>query len=379
MAASSPWKILLSPPEVGPDERALLLDAFDSNWIAPAGPDLDAFERELAELTGAPYVVALSSGTAGLSLALESVGVQPGDDVLVNTLTFAASAFAVSHLGARPCFVDCDPVGWHLDLELLAEELEQRAAAGRLPAAVVSVDLYGSVADGERIAQLCRVHDVPVVADAAEAVGAYRDGVHAGRHAELGVLSFNGNKMLTTGGGGAVFADRAEPIDRIRHMATQARVPVPWYEHEEVGYNHRLSNLSAAVGRGQLRTLATRIEGRHRVRLHYERRLSRHDGISFQAIPDGCSPNYWLTTIVVDGDRFGAGRDEVLGALRDAGIEARHGFKPMHLQPVYAGHPVVGGDVAAGLFDRCMSLPSGSRLSGSELELICDVVEGARR
>ena len=376
---SSTWKILLSPPEVGPDERALLLDAFDSNWIAPAGPDLDAFERELSDLTGAPYVAALSSGTAGLSLALESVGVRPGDDVLVNTLTFAASAFAVSHLGARPCFVDCDPSGWHLDIELLAGELERRAAICRLPAAVVSVDLYGSVADGERIAQLCRVHDVPVVADAAEAVGAFRDGTHAGRHAELGVLSFNGNKMLTTGGGGAVFADRSGPIDRIRHLATQARVPVPWYEHEEVGYNYRLSNLSAAVGRGQLRTLEARIEGRHRVRLHYERRLSCHDGITFQLIPDGCSPNYWLTTIVVDGDRFGADRDAVLEALRAAGIEARHGFKPMHLQPVYEGHPLVGGDVAARLFDRCLSLPSGSRLSGSDLDMICDVVEAARR
>ena len=320
VAAPSPWKILLSPPEVGPDERALLLDAFDSNWIAPAGPDLDAFERELGELTGAPYVVALSSGTAGLSLALESVGVRRGDDVLVNTLTFAASAFAVSHLGARPCFVDCDPSGWHLDIELLARELERRAAIGRLPAAVVSVDLYGSVADGERIAQLCRIHEVPVVADAAEAVGAFRDGTHAGRHAEIGVLSFNGNKMLTTGGGGAVFADQSGPIDRIRHLATQARVPVPWYEHEEVGYNYRLSNLSAAVGRGQLCTLEARIEGRHRVRLHYERRLSCHDGISFQLIPDGCAPNYWLTTIVVYGDRFGADRDAVLEALRAAGI-----------------------------------------------------------
>ena len=256
MSAAPSWKILLSPPEVGDDERDLLLAAFDSNWVAPAGPDIDAFEAELAALTGAPAVAALSSGTAGLHLALMAVGVGPGDDVLVNTLTFGASAFAITYLGARPCFVDCDPDTWHLDADLLDEELTRRDRAGERPAAVVSVDLYGSVSDGERIAAVCDAHDVPLVQDAAEAIGAFRDGVHAGRQGRVAVLSFNGNKMVTTGGGGAIMSDDASIVSRARYLSTQARQPVPWYEHEDVGFNYRMGNLNAAVGRGQLRTLA---------------------------------------------------------------------------------------------------------------------------
>jgi dTDP-4-amino-4,6-dideoxygalactose transaminase len=348
--------------------------------VAPAGPDIDEFERELGELTGAPAVAALSSGTAGLHLALLAVGVQAGDDVLVSTLTFGASAFAVTYLGARPCFVDCEPDTWHLDPQLLDAELTRRATAGEaMPTAVVSVDLYGSVADGASIASVCERHGVPLVQDAAEAIGAFRDGAHAGRQGRVAVLSFNGNKMVTTGGGGAIMSDDIDLVNHARYLSTQARQPVPWYEHEHVGFNYRMGNLNAAVGRGQLRTLRDRIANRRRVREGYERHLGRLGGIGFQQIPDGVEPNHWLTTVTLDPDEFGASPTEVLTALRNAGIEARHAFKPMHLQPVFAGNPVVGGEVAAGLFERSLSLPSGSRLTDDDVGWICDVVASARR
>jgi dTDP-4-amino-4,6-dideoxygalactose transaminase len=380
VVSSAPsWKILLSPPEVGEQERELMLAAFDSNWVAPAGPDIDAFEAELADLTGAGSVAALSSGTAALHLALMAVGVGRGDDVLVNSLTFGASAFATTFVGARPCFIDCEPSTWHLDIDLLEGELSRRDRVGERPAAVISVDLYGSVSDGDRIAAVCAAHGVPLIQDAAEAIGATRNGAHAGKQGQVAVLSFNGNKMVTTGGGGAIMSDDESIVDHARYLATQARQPVPWYEHEHVGFNYRMGNLNAAVGRGQLRTLSERIAGRRRVREGYERLLGEFGGISFQQIPEGCVPNHWLTTVAFDADEFGAKPGEVLDALRSAGIEARYSFKPMHLQPVFSENPVVGGDVAADLFERSLSLPSGSAINDDEVAWICDVIGSARR
>ncbi len=372
------WKVLLSPPEVGEIERSLLIGAFDSGWIAPAGPDLDAFERELAAVTGAEHVVALSSGTAALHLALEAVGVGPGDDVLVSTLTFGASAFAASYLGARPCFIDAEPATWHMDPDLLAAELDRRAADGTLPGAVIGVDLYGSVADNARLFGLCEAAGVHYIEDAAEAIGASRDGFPAGRHSRVAALSFNGNKMVTTGGGGALVSDDPRLIDRARYLATQSRDPVPWYEHSEIGFNYRLSNLAAGVGRGQLITLDERIAQRRRVRRRYEMRLAELPGVTFQAIPPDCSPNHWLTTVAFDAASFGASRDQLLHALRSAGIEARHGFKPMHMQPVFAGLPTVGGGVAEHLFATTMSLPSGARLTDDDVDQICEILFSVR-
>jgi len=373
------FSVLLSPPEVSDVERQMLLDAFDSGWVAPAGPDLDAFEFELAEFTGAGAVAGLSSGTAALHLALMGVGVQAGDDVLVSTLTFGASAFAVTYLGARPCFVDCEPLTWHLDPDLLEAELERRAATGTLPSAVVSVDLYGSVADNERIAAACARFGVPLVEDAAEALGATRNGVSAGRAGTVAVLSFNGNKIVTTGGGGAVMSDDEQFVQQVRHRATQARRPVPWYEHDEIGFNYRMGNLNAAVGRGQLRTLPARIAERRRVRQGYERHLGAVPGVSFQVAPDGCEPNHWLTTVRFDPAEFGADPAAVVAALREAGIEARHGFKPMHQQPVFQGNPIVGGAVADDLFATTVSLPSGSRLTDEQVEWISGVIASVAR
>ncbi|CAN5387049.1 aminotransferase class I/II-fold pyridoxal phosphate-dependent enzyme [soil metagenome] len=378
MGVGPSFKILLSPPEVGPDERELLIAAFDSGWVAPAGPDIDAFEQELAEITGAGSVAALSSGTAGLHLAMMAVGVEACDDVLVSSLTFGASAFAVTYLDARPCFVDCDSFEWHLDVDLLAQELADRAAAGRLPAAVVAVDLYGSVCDGERIAAVCAEYDVPMIGDAAEALGATRGGAHAGRAARVTVLSFNGNKMVTTGGGGALVSDDPAVVDRARYLSTQARQPVPWYEHADIGFNYRMGNLNAAVGRGQLRTLRERIDGRARVRARYEKLLGELPGVGFQGIAEGCEPNHWLTTATFDPDEFGVATTDILDVLRTAGIEARHGFKPMHLQPVFADNPAVGGEVAADLFRTSLNLPSSARLTDHDVTWICDVIASTR-
>ena len=379
MTWTSPtWKVLLSPPEVGDDERELLLAAFDSGWVAPAGPDIAAFEAELAELTQVGAVAALSSGTAGIQLALMAVGVQRDDEVLVSDLTFGASAFAVTYLGARPCFVDCEPLTWHLDPELLEAELATRAANDRLPAAVVAVDLYGSVADGARIAATCARYGVPLVEDAAEALGAKRGGQPAGGYGRIGVLSFNGNKIVTTGGGGALISNDHELVAHARHLATQARQPELWYEHREIGFNFRMGNLNAAVGRGQLRTLPQRIEGRRRVNSAYRELLGAMPGVTFQGIPDDCEPNHWLTTVGFDPSTFGATPSQILATLREAGIEARHGFKPMHMQPVFEGHSVVGGAVAERLFETTLSLPSSARLTDAEVEWICDVIASAR-
>jgi len=373
------WKIYLSPPEMSGVERERMLQAFDSGWIAPAGPDLDAFEVELCALSGAAAAVGLSSGTAALHLALEVVGVSRGDDVVMSDLTFAASAFAATYLGARPCFVDGDPLTWQIDPDLLAEELAQRAAAGRLPAAVVSVDLYGSVADGTRLAAVCAEYGVPLVEDAAEAVGASRDGVAAGRFGRVGIYSFNGNKIATTGGGGAIITDDVALAARVRHLSTQARAAVPHYEHREIGHNYRMGNINAAIGRGQLHTLAERIEGRRRVYQHYLRTLGDLPGVRFQAVPEGCVPNHWLTTVELDPHEFGATPADVLAALRAERIEARPGFMPMHMQPVFADAPVVGGAVSAGHFARSVSLPSSGRLTSDEVQTITDIVASVRR
>lgn len=351
----------------------MLLSAFDSGWIAPAGPDLEAFEHELCALTGAAAVVGLSSGTAALHLALMVVGVGRGDEVLMSDLTFAASAFATSYVGAVPVFVDSEPGSWQMDPVVLEAALAQRAEAGRLPAAVIAVDLYGSVCDGTRISAICAQYGVPLVEDAAEAIGATRDGMSAGRFGAVAVLSFNGNKMVTTGGGGALVADDPALVQHARHLATQARQPVAWYEHHEIGHNYRLGNLNAAVGRGQLATLPARIARRRAVRAEYERHLADVPGVRFQQVPDGCEPNHWLTTVEFDPAAFGATAADVLVALREEGIEARPGFKPMHLQPVFAGAPVLTADgpaVSKRHFERSVSLPSSGFLTPEQVEWI---------
>ena len=371
-------RIFLSPPDVGPTERALLLEAFDSNWIAPVGPFVDRFERELAPLVGVDHVAALSSGTAAIHLALLLLGVAPGDEVVVPSLTFVATANAVSYTGATPVFVDAAPSSWCLDPDLLADGLARRADAGRLPKAIVTVDLYGRCADYDAIGQLADRYEIPVIEDAAEALGATSCGRPAGSFGRAGVLSFNGNKIATTSGGGALVSADEELIRHARHLATQARDPAPHYQHSEIGFNYRLSNLLAALGVGQLEGLHDNIERRAAIEQRYRDAFEPEPGIALpEPVTDGTS-NHWLSVVTIDPDRFGATPEQVRLALEDHDIESRPLWKPLHLQPVYEHHEVWGGAVAESLFASGLCLPSGSRLSVEDQARIVDLVLGCR-
>ncbi|TVR25875.1 MAG: aminotransferase class I/II-fold pyridoxal phosphate-dependent enzyme [Nitriliruptor sp.] len=364
-------RILLSPPDVGPRERDRLLAAFDSGWIAPVGPDLDAFEVELAAATGRGHAVALSSGTAALHLALHVLGVGPGDDVLVPTLTFAATANAVTYVGARPVFLDVEVDDWTLDPELVADHLAARARDGeRLPAAIIPVDLYGHCADYSRLAEIAGRYDVPVVSDAAEALGAARSGRPAGSFGVMAACSFNGNKTITTSGGGALVTDDGELAAHVRKLATQAREPVLHYEHREVGFNYRLSNLLAALGRGQLEGLDAKVARRRELNVAYRAALADLPGVTFPTAAPDSDPSWWLTCLTVDPEVAGADRDELIAALDAADVEARPVWKPMHLQPVFSGLPAVGGEVAAAAFAHGVCLPSGSSLTAAEQDRV---------
>ncbi len=368
-------RVYLSPPDVGEEERRLLLEALDSGWIAPLGPHVDAFEAELAERVGVPYAVALSSGTAALHLALLLVGVGPGDDVLVPTFTFVATANAATYAGARPVLVDCDPGTWQLAPDLVAEELRRRARNGTLPKAVVAVDLYGQSADYERLAPLCEEYGVPLVEDAAEALGATYGEAAAGSFGAAGVFSFNGNKIITTSGGGMLVTRRRDIAERARHLATQAREPVVHYEHVDMGFNYRMSNLLAALGVAQLRGLDRRMARRHAINATYRTTLGALPGVGFMPRAPYGEPNDWLTCILVDPAEFGATRDDIRMALEEQDIEARPTWKPLHLQPLFAGTPTVGGAAAAAIFDRGLCLPSGSSLAPDDLDRVIGVVE----
>ncbi len=367
-------RVFLSPPDVGDEERRLLLDAFDSNWIAPLGPHVDAFEQEVAERIGVTGALALSSGTAALHLALILLGVEPGDDVFVPTQTFVATANVVTYVGARPVLIDSDPATWTIDPALVADELAVRARRGRLPAAVVTVDLYGQCADYDKLLRTCAEFEVPVLEDAAEALGANYGGRPAGSFGAAGVFSFNGNKIITTSGGGMLVSGDESLISRARYLSTQAREPVVHYEHLAVGFNYRLSNLLAAVGRGQLRGLDERVARRKAINAHYRTALSGLPGVEFMPVAPYGEPNYWLTCVLVDPDRFGAAGEDIRLALEALDIESRPTWKPLHLQPVYADAPTVGGAVAASIFERGLCLPSGSAMAGADLDRVTETI-----
>jgi dTDP-4-amino-4,6-dideoxygalactose transaminase len=370
-------RIYLSPPDVGDVERQLLLEAFDSNWIAPVGPQIRAFEKEVAEYLGVRSAVALSSGTAALHLTLLTLGVGAGDDVMVPTLTFAASANAVVCAGARPVFVDSDRATWNMDPGLLDDELGARSRQGRLPRAVVVVDLYGRCADWQAVLAVCGRYGLPVVDDAAEALGATYRGRRAAAFGVAGVLSFNGNKIMTTSGGGMVVSDRRELADRARHLATQARDPAPHYEHSEVGFNYRLSNLLAAVGRGQLRRLPDLIRRRGEIHRRYRAAFADLAGVGFMPSVSGGEPNHWLTVVTLDPQECGVSPEEIRKHLEHLDIEARPAWKPMHLQPAFGGCPVRGGAVAEEIFRTGLCLPSGSTMSDDDVDRVVNAVRQA--
>ncbi len=367
-------RVYLSPPHLGERELELVREAFASNWIAPLGPQVDAFERELAQAVGAPHVAALASGTAALHLALLLAGVEAGDEVVCSDLTFVATANAIRYVGAHPVFLDAHPATWCLDPELLAEELAAAARGGRLPKAVVVVDLYGQSADWEPILARCAEYGVPVVEDAAEALGATYRGRPAGGFGRFGVLSFNGNKIITTSGGGALVSAEAASDRRARFLATQARDPAPHYEHSTVGYNYRLSNVLAAIGRGQLATLGERVAARRANFAAYAEALGDLPGLAFMPeAPYGASTR-WLTCLTVDPEVSGTDRETIRLALEADDIDARPVWKPMHLQPLFAGCRFRGPGVGRRLFERGLCLPSGSNLTAAERARVAGIV-----
>lgn len=367
-------RVYLSSPHLGDDELALVQEAFESNWIAPLGPHVDAFERELAAAVGRTHAAALSSGTAALHLALRLLGVGPGHRVACATLTFCASASPILYQGAKPVFIDSERDTWNMDPALLDQALRDGKARGEPIRAVIGVDLYGQPAKWAEISDICRRHDVPLVEDAAEALGATYQDQPAGAFGRLAVFSFNGNKIITSSGGGMLVGDDEALIQKARFLATQARDPAPHYEHSELGYNYRLSNICAAIGRGQLRVLPQRVDARRAVFARYQEALGELPGIQFMPEAQGCRATRWLTVMLVDEARFGAGPDAIREALAAADIEARPVWKPMHLQPLYQDAERVGGQVAEDLFARGLCLPSGSNLSAEDQGRVIDIV-----
>jgi pyridoxal phosphate-dependent aminotransferase EpsN len=367
-------RIYLSPPHLGSDERNLVRETFDSNWIAPLGPQVDAFEREVAAYVGVGGAAALSSGTAALHLALRLLQLRPGDEVLCSTLTFSASANPIVYEGGQPVFIDANSTTWNMDPELLRAELQGCAVRGRLPRAVIVVDLYGQCADYDRILSACAAHGVPVIEDAAEALGADYRGKRAGAFGTMAIFSFNGNKIITSSGGGMLVSDDLELVAEARFLAQQARDPAPHYQHSVLGFNYRLSNVLAAIGRGQLRVLPERVAARRRNYAYYQEALGDLPGVKLMPQASYGRSNCWLTCLTIRPEAFGATREDVRLALEGENIEARPVWKPLHLQPVFAGCQVRGGAVAKYIFEHGLCLPSGSALTLEDLERICGII-----
>lgn len=366
--------IHLSPPDVTTAEEEAVLRALRSGWVAPLGPEVDAFEAELAGVCGRTHAVALSSGTAALHLGLLALGVGPGDVVVTATMTFAATPNAIVYTGARPWFVDCDENGC-IDPALLVKALVEAEAAGERVGAIVPVDLLGKVAAHERIVPLAQARGIPVLSDAAESLGATRAGRSAGAFGDAAILSFNGNKIMTTSGGGALLTDDAAMAQRVRYLSTQARQPVVHYEHTEIGYNYRMSNVLAALGRAQLARLPGMLETRRAHRERYRALVEGVPGVRVFGEPsrvdEGTTQdNCWLTALLVDPALAGWSAENLRLALADAGIEARPLWKPMHLQPAFAEASATITGVAERLFHTGVSLPSGSGLTGEQIERI---------
>ena len=367
-------RIYLSPPHLSGRELELLEEAVDSNWVAPLGPQVDAFERELAEVVGVPHALALSSGTAALHLALIVLGIGAGDEVACSSLTFSASANPVVYVGATPVFVDADADTWTIDPELLDRTLGERPQVR----ALVAVDLYGQCCDYDALTEICERRGIALVQDAAESLGASYRGAPAGGQGALAAFSFNGNKVITTSGGGMLVSRDEQPIAHARKLSTQAREPAPHYQHTELGFNYRLSNLLAAVGRAQLEVLGERVEARRRINARYRELLAEAPGISFMPEARYGRSNCWLTCILVDPDEAGTDRETIRRALEAEDIEARPLWKPMHLQPFFAGAPTAGGDVSASLFERGLCLPSGSALTETDQARVVEILLASR-
>ena len=371
-------KVFLSPPHMSGQERRFVGDAFDSNFIAPLGPMVDAFEEEFAASAGVPYAAAVSSGTAALHLTLRLLGVGAGDEVWLSTLTFIGGVAPVLYLGGTPVFVDVSPATWTLDPDLLEEALAEAAKRGRLPKVVVPTDLYGQSCDAGRIVSVCERYDVPVVTDSAEAAGAFYRSRPVGGAGKAAIFSFNGNKIITTSGGGMLVSHDRRLVENARFLAQQAREPAAHYEHATIGYNYRMSNICAAIGRGQLAVLPERVAARRAVFERYRDALADLPGLRFmpEAAYGRCTR--WLSVALIEPEAFGADREAVRLALECDSIEARPVWKPMHLQPVFAEAERIGGDVAENFFSQGLCLPSGSALTPAEQDRVIVAIRAAR-
>jgi pyridoxal phosphate-dependent aminotransferase EpsN len=366
-------RIFLSPPHLSGYEQQYVTEAFKSNFIAPLGPMVDAFEEEFCSKVAVRYTVATCSGTAALHLALHLTGVGKGDRVFVSTLTFVGSVNPVIYLGATPVFIDSDLKTWNIDASLLKNALEKSAKIGNLPKALILVHLYGQCADIEPIKQVCDEYNVVLIEDAAEALGAKYKGHSAGTFGKIGIFSFNGNKIITTSGGGMLVSNDGNIAKKAKFLSQQARDPAPHYEHSEIGYNYRMSNIVAAIGRGQLRVLDERVAAKRKIFNYYHEALRGIPGVGFMPEANYGQSNRWLTCLTIDPEKFGADRETLRESLEAENIEARPLWKPMHLQPVFANCQRWGGQVAEYLFDRGLCLPSGTAMTKVDLDRVIAV------
>ncbi|MDR3076875.1 MAG: DegT/DnrJ/EryC1/StrS family aminotransferase [Synergistaceae bacterium] len=373
-------RIYLSAPHMGGEEIEYIKRAFEENWIAPLGPHVEAFERECAAHAGVAAALALSSGTAAMQLASRLLGIKSGDVFFCSSLTFAATLAPLAQAGAIPVFIDSEPESWNMSPAALADAFADARKTGEMPKAVVIVNLYGQPCDMDAILPMCREHGVPVIEDAAESLGATYKGRETGSFGQFSFYSFNGNKIITTSGGGMLLSNDAEAIARGRFLSTQARDKAPWYQHSELGYNFRMSNILAGIGRAQLKLLPSRVERRRAVFQRYYEAFSGAPGISFMPEPEWSGSNRWLTTLTADPALAGVTNAQIMEALAAENVEARHVWKPMHLQPVFEGvkyYPHEGRDVSARLFENGICLPSGSGMTGGDQEFVIETVRRA--
>ena len=367
-------RMFLSAPHMSGREIEYVQQAFDANYIAPVGPQLNQFEESFREITGFKHCVAVSSGTAGLHLGLLALGLKAGDIVLGSTLTFVGSVSSVRHCNAELVFIDSDRHSWNMDTDLLAEEVERLVAAGKKPAAVLPTELYGQPCDLDRILEICDPHGIPVLCDSAESLGASYRGLPTGRKAKIAISSFNGNKIITTSGGGMIASDDKGLIDHCGYLATQARQPVLHYEHHDIGFNYRMSNVVAAIGIGQLEVLAERVNQKRQIAEWYAERFAATDGIELMPETDYGRSTRWLTVATLDPSKLVTRPLDLVAALEAQNIESRPVWKPLHLQKAFADCRCVGGEVANNLYDTGICFPSGTTMDQSDVNRVCDIV-----
>ena len=376
-------RIWLSLAQMGGEEQRFIKEAFDTNWVVPLGPNVNGFEQDLKHYhaLNKQEVVALSAGTAALHLGLIMLGVERDDEVICQSFTFSASANPITYQGAKPVFVDSEPDTWNMDPALLREAIEDRIQkTGRKPKAIIPVHLYGMPAKMDEIITIAQEYEIPILEDAAEAIGSEYKGKKCGTLGVYGALSFNGNKMITTSGGGALICPNREAADRVTFYATQAREQAPHYQHEKIGYNYRLSNICAGIGRGQMQVLDEHIARRRTIHSLYSQGLGSISGIEVQQNPSTqFNSNFWLTTILIDPKQAGFDREQLRLRLEEGNIESRPLWKPMHLQPVFASCPYYGGSVSEELFERGLCLPSGSALSDDDIAHVIEVIKSFTR